>query len=652
MEFAAMSSRRQACRSLIVLICLAFASRSPLPAAERPSVERILNAFHPIQKDVEYETPPPEDFSKCRVSVERSGKSSGWVVFGPNGQVLRRFVDTDGDNVVDQWRYYNHGLEVYREIDTDHDKKPDQFRWMNTGGSRWGLDPNEDGRIDSWKSLSPEEAVRLAVLAIVRQDEKLLQTLLVTRDDLQTLGIADSYATKIMDAVAEAGRKMRDIQAGSKVLTAQTTWLRPDNLTPCAIPAEEKKVRDDLVVYENAMAIVETQGKTGLVQIGELVRVGDVWKLTQMPQPIEGSTTQVMAGGVLMQPTLAASVASLPDSSPPSPEVQKILGELQKLDQASPAPSAGAEKLTEYNARRADILSRLVSAAATADERNQWMRQMVDSIASAVQLGTYNEGMGRLKSLESDLRRSSPNSPIVPYVAYRRLLADYTTQHQSANSAKQQETQKWWRTELEKFTKEFPNSEDAPEAMLQLGIAHEFIGQLPQAKHWYAELAERHPQTKPGRRAAGALRRLDLKGKPLDFSGPSLANGPPIDVRNYRGKVLLIQFWATWCTACTEDVPVLRELMERYHDRGFEIVGVDLDVTDAAVRPYLKQHEISWPQVFQPGGTESDPAAAFGIIVPPVMILVDRHGKVAAVTTTVDEIKTLLPSLIADKKAD
>ena len=66
-------------------------------------------------------------------------------------------------STVDQWRYYNHGLEVYRDIDTNHNHKPDQHRWLNTGGSRWAVDSEEDGSIDSWKSLSPEEAVREAV---------------------------------------------------------------------------------------------------------------------------------------------------------------------------------------------------------------------------------------------------------------------------------------------------------------------------------------------------------------------------------------------------------------------------------------------------------------------------------------------------------
>jgi thiol-disulfide isomerase/thioredoxin len=651
-----MSSRRLSCFSLGVVAfgaVLCLAGRAPVWAADGPTVEQMLSAYRPVRPDVEFETPARSEFSKCKKSVEVHGKTSGWVVLGPAGQVLRRFVDTDGDHLVDQWRYYNHGLEVYRDIDTNRNKRPDEHRWLNTGGSRWGIDSKEDGSIDSWKVLSPEEAVREALYAMIHGDEKLLTSVLVTRDELRTIGVADSYADKIMNAISEPGRKMRDAVSGSKFLSDQSATMRADNLAPGTIPAEEGKTRDDLIVYENAMAIVESQGKTGLVQVGELVHIGDVWKLTQIPQPIEGQNAQVMAGGVLMQPTLAAAAAvgTTPDTPAPSPETQKILTALQELDQKAPLPTSPATELASYNAKRADLLSQLVTLAKTNDERNQWMRQMIDSIASAVQIGAFPAGLDRLKTLEAELREAPTKSPLIPYVAYRRLLADYTSQQKAATtSTKQQDIQKWWREQMEKFTKEFPTAEDAPEALLQLAIANEFSGQMPDAKKWYTELATAHPQTKPGHRAEGALRRIDLKGKPFKFSGPSLEGGT-INASDYPNRILLVTYWSTWCTACTQDIPVLQAFYDRYHEKGFEIVGVNLDVTAAPVRPYLKQHKIAWPQIFEPGGTESGPATTLGIIVPPVMILVDREGRVATVTTSIDEIKTAVPELMGDKKA-
>ena len=101
--------------ALLVLALLAPRAR----AAEGPTVEQMLSAYRPMRPDVEIETPPRSEWSKCKKQVEVHGKTSGWVVLGPAGQVLRRFVDSDGDHTVDQWRYYNHGLEVYRDIDTN-----------------------------------------------------------------------------------------------------------------------------------------------------------------------------------------------------------------------------------------------------------------------------------------------------------------------------------------------------------------------------------------------------------------------------------------------------------------------------------------------------------------------------------------------------
>jgi thiol-disulfide isomerase/thioredoxin len=630
---------------LFTIVCVAAGTSGlSVRAADAPNVEWALSRFRPIQRDVEYETPPADALKKCRISVERNGKASGWVIYGPEGQILRRFADADGDGTVDQWRYYNHGLEVYRDIDTNKNTKPDQYRWLNTGGSRWAIDTNEDGRIDSWKSLSPEETVRQAVLALIRGDEDSLRTVLVTREELQSIGVADAYIAKIMDALSDYSRKMRELRNRSKVLSPATVWMRTDNATPCAIAAEEGKVKDDLVVYENTMAIVETAGKPGLVEVGELVRVGDVWKLTQIPQPLEGNTNQIVAGGALMQPTLPGAGAM----GGPSPEIQRLLTDLQKLDQASPPPSAGPATLTEYNSKRVAILDSLVNASKSDDERNQWLRQMVDSIASAIQMGSYAEGVDRLKRIEGELRLASPKSPIVPYVTWRRILSDYTSQHQAANNAKQQELQKSWRSELETFAKDFPNADDTPEVLLQLAIAHEFVGKLVEAKRWYAELADRWPASKAGRKAVGALRRLDLKGKPLQFGGPSLSGGS-INSADYAGKVVLIVYWATWCNSCTADLPVLQSLYQQYHGKGLEIIGVGMDVKPDPIALFLQAHKVTWPQIYQPGGVDSPPAMALGVIVPPVMILADRQGKVTTVTSGPEELKTLIPELVGEK---
>jgi thiol-disulfide isomerase/thioredoxin len=620
------------------------------PAAEPPTAKLALS-FLPTHKGLEYETPTTKEYSKCQVKVEKTKAGSGWIVVGPNGQLLRRFVDTNGDNVVDQWRYFNRGIEVYRDIDRNFNNKVDQSRWLNTGGSRWAIDKNEDGKVDFWKVISAEEVSREAIAAIANGNANALKLLLINAADIKSLGINAELSRKLLEAVNSPNSKIAAIRSSSKILNSKTRWLRFDGSTPGTIPSDAGKASTDLLVYENTMAIVDNSGKTGLVQIGELVRVGKVWKMTQIPKPLEGDSVQVSLGGLLMQPDFVSTTSPanpLPTGSV-SPEMQKLLEQIQKLDQNSSAPTAGISVLKKFNSDRTALLDQIRNLAKTDVERDQWTRQLVDEIAVTVQTGTYPDGLKKLQSLESEIKKSSPKSALLAYVSYRRLIADYSTQlHASTSSDKREKVQTWWLEQLQKFTKEFSGSAEASEAMLQLAISEEFSGKLADARKWYDQLVADHSQTRAGVRATGAMRRLELKGKTFKFSGPGL-NGGTIDVGSYGEKTLLVLFWATWCKPCTEDLPQIRALYATYHDRGFEILGVNLDLSAEPVTGYLKQHRVTWPQIHQPGGLESKPAEEFGIISLPTMFLVDSNGKVVSRNVSIDDLKTMVPEQIKKK---
>ena len=635
--------------STVALCCGCLIAGNVCDAADPPPIKRVLS-YRPAQQHVDCETPKESEYAKCTVKVERQGKTSGWVVLGPAGQPLRRFVDTNGDNVVDQWRYYMGGLEVYRDIDSNFNNKIDQSRWLNMAGSRWGLDSNEDGRIDVWKVISAEEAAHEAVRAMAAGDERSLSAVLINADDIRTLGIAATVSKKLLEAVSDPGKKMREIVSRSKTLTSQSQWRNFDSSSPPGtIPAEDAKATQDLTVYANVMAIIETGGKTGFVQIGEMVRVGDVWKLTQIPQPLEGDSPQVSVSGILMQPTLGSAGAIAAADTAVTPEIQKLLAELQKLDGSSPAPTAGRAALARYNSQRADLLSKLIEKSASDEERSQWTRQMVDGLAAAVQTGAYPEGLTRLETLEADARRASPKSPIVAYIFYRRLLAEYTQKLQQTDSEGRGKLHEWWLAQLEEYAKTFPKSEDAPEALWQLAVTHEFGGKLTTARRWYDKLIAEHADSNAGSRAKGALHRLDLEGKVLKLSGPGL-DGKTIDVSQFNGKVLLVVFWSTWAKPFTEDLPQLQALRKQYVTSGFSILGVNLDMTSEPISAYRKTHGITWYDIHQPGGlVESEPAKQFGIILLPTMFLVGPDGKVISRATSVADLKKQLPDLLKKK---
>lgn len=622
-----------------VTACICGASGTH--AADPPTPELALK-FRPAQKNVEIDTPDKADFEKCEVKVEKSGKISGWLVLGPQGQMLRRFLDTDADNVVDQWRYFHNGLEVYRDIDTNANNKANESRWLNTAGTRWGVDVNEDGTIDSWKVLSAEEASEVAVDAMLRGDVKQLQSVLIDNRDLQALGVDGELATKLMDSVADPAAQLAAAVKESTILGPETKWMRFDSSNPGVVPADDGKAKEDLYVYENAMAIVDVGGEAGLVQIGEMLRVGDTWKLTQVPKPIEGDSVQITHGGLLMLPP-----AIVPGSVPGgiSPKMRELLEALQKLDGASPEPADGVEAFAKYNAERARILAGLAEASETADDKEMWTRQFADSVSAAVTTGVYPEGLKALENVERQLAQAKADPALRSYVRYRRLFADYNQRHREADTEERTDVQKWWRTQLEEFVATFPESPDSAEALLQLALADEFEGNLEEATGWYEKLVKTHPESGPGLQAAGALHRLGLKGKPFEFTASGLEGGT-ISAASFRGKVLLVLFWSTACKPCEEDLPLVRALYEEYRAGGFEILGVNLDLTADAVPSYLTKHQMTWPQIHEPGGQESKPARQFGIISQPTMILVGRDGKVLSRGVSIADLKAALPDLL------
>ncbi len=630
----------------VAFLSLIVATGDRVPAVEPPS-PKLCFSFQPVQKNIEYEIVPEAQYSTCKVRVERRGKGSGWVVEGPSGQVLRRFVDTNDDNLVDEWRYYQHGLEVYRDIDSNFNNKVDQARWLNSGGTRWGLDENEDGKIDRWKAISAHEAAHEAVQALIDGNVRALEAVCITADDIKQLGINEGLSAKLQDSTSNLEIALRKAVAGSKILTKKTRWLRFDATAPGIIPADEGKATQDLLVHENTMAIVEVNEKSELVQIGEIVRVGDTWKLTQIPKPLEGSSIEVTAGGILMQPIAAAAGTSTPVTDI-SPKMQKLLEELQKLDQNSPTPTDGANELARYHAQRADLLKQLVELAKTDEERAQWIRQMVDGIAASVQTGAFPDGMKRLDEIESQVKKKSATSDLFAYVSYRKMLAKSTVEMQSAKATERSSVQERWLKSLSDFVEKFPNAEDTPDAVLQLAIADEFSGKASPARERYRTLVDKYADSNAGKRAVGALRRMDLEGKTFDFSGKNLAGGD-ISGSQFKGKVLLVIFWSTWCRPCTEDLPQIRALLDKHRADGFEILGINLDTGPEPVAAYMKEQKMTWPQIHEPGGLESRPAVHYGIITLPTMFLVGKDGKVISRAASVEDLKERLPELL-DKK--
>lgn len=647
-------SRRNLLRSLSVgLGIVGFWSASIGLAADTPTPEFALT-FRPTQADVDHEIPIAADAKKCKVTVERYTKGSGWVVSGPAGQVLRRFVDSNDDKIVDQWRYYRDGVEIYRDLDTDFNKQVDQMRWFNSAGGRWGGDKNEDGKIDSWKVLSPEELAREVVKALIAKDARLMGTLIVTSEDLSRLGIKGTVAETIQKNLSDVGGQLEKV-SGSKMFGPKAKWMQFQGTLPSTVPAEQIGSREDIHAHQNAMTLVDNDSQAGLIQLGTLIRVGEVWKLTRMPQPLEGNAIQV-AEDALFSPLVAA--ADPAENNPATPastvnaKTQKLVEELQALDKNSPGSGGTEAAWIDFNNKRTATLLKLVAVAENTEEREQWIKQIVDGIAAGVQSETFTDGIERLKSMLAEIEKKTPQSALVGYITYRIMTAEYSLRLRKAPSEKTSEVQEQWLKMLETFVAKFPKNEDAPEAMFQLGSTYEFSNKMKEARSWYGKLADAASESPSGARAAGALRRLDSKGEPFRLKGTSLTD-MPVNISSFKDKVVVVIYWANWSEPLVRDLPQIRALYEKYHDRGMEIVGVSLDATKEDAQAWVAEHKVDWTQLFEPGGLEGSPLAVdYGIILLPSVFVIDQEGKVAYRGTAAEELEPVLSALLKaeDKK--
>ena len=142
------------------------------------------------------------------------------------------------------------------------------------------------------------------------------------------------------------------------------------------------------------------------------------------------------------------------------------------------------------------------------------------------------------------------------------------------------------------------------------------------------------PDTDPGKHVDQIIAQIKKesqfrKGMALpDFAETDL-KGKPLSISNYKGKVVLVDFWATWCGPCVEELPNVLKTYEKYHDQGFEIIGISLDTDRKQLDAFLEKHKgMTWPQYFDGKGWQNKLAEKYGIEAIPTTFLLDGEGKI------------------------
>jgi thiol-disulfide isomerase/thioredoxin len=130
---------------------------------------------------------------------------------------------------------------------------------------------------------------------------------------------------------------------------------------------------------------------------------------------------------------------------------------------------------------------------------------------------------------------------------------------------------------------------------------------------------------------------LIIQGRGID--------GKPVDTSRFRGKIVLVHYWATWCEPCKAELPTIKDLLGKYRS-SVAMVGVSLDNNAKDLTAYLSQNGLVWPQIYEEGVLDSRPATEMGIVSLPTMILIDQDGKVANRNVHAAELEREIKKLI------
>jgi len=173
------------------------------------------------------------------------------------------------------------------------------------------------------------------------------------------------------------------------------------------------------------------------------------------------------------------------------------------------------------------------------------------------------------------------------------------------------------------------------------------------------QVKQDYPDTKAGKSADSVLAHMKqqqqakeiqstlVEGSQFpDFAEKDLA-GNSLSVANYKGKVVLVDFWATWCAPCVYELPKVQKMYEKYHDKGLEIIGISLDKSQDTLKTFVKDRNIPWPQFCDGKFWDNKLSQKYGIQSIPATFLLDGQGKILARDLRGDELDAAIAKALA-----
>ena len=197
-------------------------------------------------------------------------------------------------------------------------------------------------------------------------------------------------------------------------------------------------------------------------------------------------------------------------------------------------------------------------------------------------------------------------------------------------------------------------AEDKRGAMLLYSIASG-LSDEPAKIGLFKRIIKDYPKTQFASMVEGTMKQLESVGKPFKLDFTDAIKGTEVSMKStLKGKVVVIDFWATWCGPCIQEMPTMKKLYAEYHDKGVEFVGVSLDSPKEEggldeLKAYVAKNEVPWPQYYQGNGWDSEFSKSWGINSIPALFVVDADGNLFSINGR-GKLEEMLPALLKKVK--
>lgn len=344
---------------------------------------------------------------------------------------------------------------------------------------------------------------------------------------------------------------------------------------------------------------------------------------------LRDSVAKILLGTFLIALSVVANGAATDGAADAVSDGDKAWKELQKLMapempptewQGHPTPEQRAEfrsKQAEKAGLAADKAKNFYTQFPSHPKAAEAKKREADLLQIAVQLGNTNK-MAELQKVQ----QARLNDPNLSEDERFKLRIESI---QTSLRAKMQQSPEAFAAELEKsgreLIKEFPKRNEGYSILLEAASQAEGDKARVLAKEIVASNAPEEIKD----RAEGLLAKLDALGKPLPIKFTAV-DGREVDVTKLSGKVVLVDFWATWCGPCVAELPHVKDAYDKLHEKGFEIIGISFDQDKKKLETFVAEREMKWPQYFDGKGWGNAFGQKYGINGIPAMWLVDKKG--------------------------